>query len=78
VKCTICGIIIDSIDEAIEQGWIPYFYEEEREHECACLGCSEVFLELGKDKEMEVKEEYKGKIIYQDENQKSIWSWRLC
>jgi len=31
MKCSICGIEIESIDEAIEQGWTPYFYEEEIE-----------------------------------------------
>jgi hypothetical protein len=70
MKCAICGVRIDFIDEAIEQGWIPYFYEGEREHEFACPGCSEVFLQSGKDKEMEVKEVYRGKIIYQDEERK--------
>jgi hypothetical protein len=44
-----------------------YFYEGETEHEFACPGCSEVFLELGKDGEIEVKAESKGKIIYKDE-----------
>ena len=67
MKCAICGIVIDSIEEAIEEGWIPYFYEAENEHEFACPGCSEVFLQSGKDKEMEVKEEYRGKIKYLDE-----------
>ena len=52
------GIEIDSIDEAREQGWIPYFYEGDKEHEFACPGCSEVFSQSGEDKEMEVKEEY--------------------
>ncbi|MBC8460554.1 MAG: hypothetical protein H8D67_21430 [Deltaproteobacteria bacterium] len=70
MKCVIYGIIVDSIEEGIQQGWIPYFYEEETEHECACPGCAEVFLELGKDKEMEVKEEYRGKITYLDEKPK--------
>jgi len=66
MKCAICGIGIDSIDQAIG-AWIPYFYEEKREHEFACPGCSEVFLQVGKDKEMEVKQEYRGKITYLDE-----------
>lgn len=70
MKCAICGIIIDSIDQGIVEGWIPYFYEEEREHEFACPGCAEVFLELEEDGEMEVKEEYRGKIVYQDEKRK--------
>jgi hypothetical protein len=70
MKCARCGIEINSIDEAIEQGWIPYFYEGETEHEFACPGCSESFLQLGEDGEMEVKEEYRGKIVYQDEERK--------
>ena len=67
MKCAICGIEIDSIEQAIEEGWIPYFYEWEKEHEFACPGCAEVFLQVGKDKEMEVKEEYREKIKYLDE-----------
>jgi len=67
MKCAICGIEIESIDEAIEQDWIPCFFEQETEHEFACPGCSEIFLELGEDGEMEVKEEYRGKIKYLDE-----------
>ena len=70
MRCTICGIVIDSIDEGVEQGWIPYFYDGETEHEFACPGCTEVFLELGKDGDMEVKEEYRGKITYRDEKPK--------
>jgi len=70
MKCAICGIEIDSIDEAIKEGWIPFFFEEETEHEFSCPGCSEIFLEVGEDGEMEVKEEYKGKIKYLDEKLK--------
>ena len=70
MKCAICGIEIDSIDEAIQAGWTPYFYEEKKEHEFACPGCAEVFLKLGKDREMEVKEEYRGKIKYLDDKPK--------
>jgi len=36
-------------------------------HEFVCPGCSDVFLESGKDGEIEVKEEYREKIIYKDE-----------
>ena len=70
MRCAICGIIIDSIEEGIEEGWIRYFYEVDKEHEFACPGCSEIFLELGEDGEMEVKEEYLGKIKYLDEKVK--------
>ena len=70
MRCAICGIIIDSIEEEIEEGWIPYFYELDKEHEFACPGCSEIFLQLGEHKEMEVREEYRGKIKYLDEKTK--------
>ncbi|MBT3368190.1 MAG: hypothetical protein HN416_13640 [Nitrospina sp.] len=25
--CVICGMGTDSIEEAVDQGWIPYFYD---------------------------------------------------
>lgn len=70
MKCVIYGIIVDSIEEGIEQGCVPYFYEEDKECEFACPGCSKVFLQVGEDKEIEVKEEYRGKIKYLDEKPK--------
>jgi len=45
----------------------PYFYEGETEHEPACPTCSEALLQVGKDGEMEVKEEYRGKIRFLEE-----------
>ena len=66
MKCAISGIGIDSVHEATEGGWIAYFYAGDKEHEFACGAWSEVFLQVAKDKEMEVGEEYRGKIIYQD------------
>jgi uncharacterized protein with PIN domain len=70
MRCSICGMEIDSIDEAIDEGWIPYFCDGEREHEFVCPGCTEVFLESGEDGEMQVKEEYRRKIKYLDEKVK--------
>jgi uncharacterized protein with PIN domain len=71
MRCSICGIEIDSIDEAIDEGWIPYLYDGETEHEFACPKCSEIFLESGKDGEMEAKAEYRRKIIYKDEEDRN-------
>ena len=73
MKCAICGMKIESMEQAIEEGWTPYFFEEDTEHEFACPGCSEVFLQSGEDGEMEVKEEYRGKIKYLDERPKEHW-----
>jgi len=73
MRCAICGMAIDSIDEAREQGWIPYFYEGQKEHGPVCPSCSEKLICEGEDGEMEVKEVYRGKIIYQDEEVKEHW-----
>ena len=67
MKCAICGIIIRTIEEAMEQGWEPYFYDGEIEHEFVCPACAETFLQEGEDREMELKEEYRGKIKYHDQ-----------
>jgi uncharacterized protein with PIN domain len=45
MRCAICGIRIDSVDEAIEEGWVPYFYDGETEHEVACPACSQALLQ---------------------------------
>jgi hypothetical protein len=67
MKCAICGITIDSIDDAVEESWTPYFYEGEIEHEFACPDCAETLLRGGHHGEREVKWEYKGKITFLDE-----------
>ena len=64
--CSICGTEIDSIDDAIDAGWLPSFWDGEIEHEVACPSCSETIIRFGEDGEYEVKPEYRGKIIYQD------------
>jgi hypothetical protein len=55
MRCAICGIRIDSVDEAVEEGWTPYFYDGQTEHEVACPACTQALLQDGKDGEMEVK-----------------------
>ena len=73
MKCSICGIQIDSVDDAVEQGWTPYFYDGETEREVACPACTQALLQDGKDGEMEVKEEFRGKLKYLDESGDEIW-----
>ena len=67
MKCAICGIQIDSVDEAVEQGWTPYFFDGDKEHDPACPSCTHALLQEGKDGELEVKEEFRGKLKYLDE-----------
>ncbi len=64
--CSICGTEIDSIDDAVEQGWLPSFYDGDVQHEVCCPSCSETIIQVGEDGEYEVKQEYRGKIVYQD------------
>ena len=64
--CSICGTGIESIDDAIDAGWLPSFWDGEIEREVCCPSCSETIIQVGKDGEMEVKPEYQGKIVYLD------------
>jgi hypothetical protein len=73
MRGVICGIRIDSVDEAVEAGWTPYFYDGETEHEVACPSCTETLLQIGEDGEMEVKEEYQGRLKYLDEGGDEAW-----
>ena len=64
--CSICGTEIESIDDAVEQGWIPSFWDANVHHEAVCPNCSETIIHVGDDGEYEVKPEYQGKIVYLD------------
>ncbi len=64
LRCIVCGILIGSIEEAIEARWTPYFHEGDQQHEPACRECSETLLQIDENGEMEVREEYRGKIRY--------------
>jgi len=64
MRCAICGIGVNSIKDAVEQGWTPYFYHADQEHEPACPSCTENLLLEGKDGEMQVRRECQGKIKF--------------
>ncbi len=64
MKCAICGITVETIDDAVEGGWTPCFFDGDQEHEVACPSCTETLLQMGRDGEMEVKDEYRGKLRY--------------
>ena len=67
MRCSICRIRIDLVEAAVEEGWTPYFYDLDQGYELACSKCSEALLQIGSDGEMEVEEEFRGKLKYLDE-----------
>lgn len=69
MKCTICGISVDSIDDAIDQGWVPFFYEGDEQHGPACADCCDSLLRTCDGGGVEVRDEFRGKIIYNDEEE---------
>jgi hypothetical protein len=64
---------IDSVDEAVEQGWPSYFQDEDQEHDAACPSCTEALLREDADGEWGVKEEYRVKGRYLDETGDQVW-----
>jgi hypothetical protein len=66
MKCAICGTQIDSVEEGIDRGWIPYVWEGDHTKEGPfCPSCSEFLFQIDEVGEYVVKEEYRGKITYQ-------------
>jgi hypothetical protein len=66
MKCAICGIEVETIDEAMENDWLPSFYEGKVEHGPVCSSCAETMIVVGEDGEMRLKTEYRGKVQYMD------------
>ena len=67
MKCTICGISINSIEEVLEEDWIFCFFDGEEEHGPVCPSCSDILIYIAQDGEYMLKKEYQGKIIYNDQ-----------
>ena len=67
MKCAICGLLSDAVDEALGQGWILSFYEGDEEHGPACAACRQYFLRRAEGSSMAMKEDYYGRIVYQEE-----------
>ena len=68
--CSICRVEADNIDEMITQDWINCFFEGEEEHGPICPSCSERLTFIAPDGEYELKDEFRGKIIYNDQVEK--------
>lgn len=67
VRCVICGFEVASIEVAIQADWISGFFEYDAEHGPVCPSCSERLLEVADDGEFELRNEYRGKIVYLEE-----------
>ncbi len=66
MRCGICGIEIDSVEEAVYEGWIPCVWDGDQEIEGPfCASCFEGLIEIDEDGEFVVKEDFTGKIRYQ-------------
>ncbi len=66
MKCAICGLEVETIQEAMEHDWLPSFYEGKIEHGPVCSSCAETMISQGDDGEMKLKAEYLGKVRYLD------------
>jgi len=66
MQCTICGLEINS-EEVYKDDWIYSFFDGEEEHGPLCPSCSDILLYIAKDGEYTLKEEYRGKIAYNDQ-----------
>lgn len=67
MKCSICGISLDSVDYSTGENWVPVFYEGDEEHGPICSSCFNQFIRVGKDGEFELKDEYRGRIVYNEQ-----------
>ncbi|MBW2093930.1 MAG: hypothetical protein JRI80_03495 [Deltaproteobacteria bacterium] len=67
MRCAICGLEMDSTEEAIVEGWVPYILEGESEQEGpVCSSCLDALFEMNEYGEFVLREEYRGKVSYQD------------
>ena len=65
MKCAICGIEMDSVEDRIDHRWIPYAGDGDKEKDGPfCPSCSDTLRETGEDGEFVVKEQYSGKIAH--------------
>lgn len=62
MECTLCPAEVsdemDDIEEAIDKGWIPYFYTGEEEKGCCCAECTDKYLDIGEDGEWQLQPGY--------------------
>jgi hypothetical protein len=67
MKCSICGVEAGNIDEMITQNWINSFFEGDDEHGPICPSCKQSLTFIASDGEYELRDEFRGKMIYNDQ-----------
>lgn len=67
MRCAICGMLTESIEEAMQKSWVPFFLEGEDEHGPSCDSCAEHLLFQGSDGVHRLKNEFCGRIVYLDD-----------
>lgn len=67
MNCTICGISADNIEDILSENWTLSFFDGNDEHGPLCPLCSEILLSMANDGEYELKREYQGKLIFNDQ-----------
>jgi hypothetical protein len=78
LQCAICGMEVESIKTAIQENWVPGFFENDFEHGPACPHCSETLLQAADDGEYELLPAYQGKIVYFDEPEDDLMEYDDC
>lgn len=55
IRCHICKTAqVESVDQAVDQGWTPTFWVNQYQCGPACPGCTATHLSQGEDGEMEM------------------------
>jgi hypothetical protein len=67
MKCTVCSISVDSMEDIIEDDWVFCFFDGNDEHGPLCPSCSDLLLRTDEDGEYELKNEFRGKLTYDDQ-----------
>ena len=65
VNCCICGRSAFNVEDALEKGWLPEFYDGEEGKGPACSECIDKYLKMDQnDGEFVVKQEFVGNMVY--------------
>jgi hypothetical protein len=67
MNCTICGVTADNIEDIVAENWTLSFFDGNDEHGPLCPACSEILIHMASDGEYELKREYHGKVIFNDQ-----------